>query len=193
MAKTMGHNEWVTELNVLGMVEHPNLVKLVGYCTENDERLLVYEYMPNRTVEDHLSPQSLTTLPWAMRLKIAQDAARGLTYLHEKMDFQIIFRDFKASNILLDDQWNAKLLAFGFACRGPSEGLSQVSMPVCENTLNGSIDDLIVLTEISEALNCGLSTYLIVSEIYGSVSPRQFGINSEQAVISMEIRMSFDE
>ncbi|XP_042485931.1 serine/threonine-protein kinase PCRK1-like [Macadamia integrifolia] len=129
-----GHKEWVTEVNVLGVVEHPNLVKLVGYCAEDDERgiqrLLVYEYMPNRSVEDHLSPRSQTPLPWAMRLKIAQDAARGLTYLHEKMDFQIIFRDFKASNILLDDQWNAKLSDFGLARQGPSEGLSHVSTAV---------------------------------------------------------------
>ncbi|XP_043705293.1 serine/threonine-protein kinase PCRK1-like, partial [Telopea speciosissima] len=129
-----GHKEWVTEVNVLGVVEHPNLVKLVGYCAEDDERgiqrLLVYEYMPNRSVEDHLSPRSPAALPWAMRLKIAQDAARGLAYLHEKMEFQIIFRDFKASNILLDDQWNAKLSDFGLARQGPSEGLSHVSTAV---------------------------------------------------------------
>ena len=90
-----GHKEWVTEVNVLGVVEHPNLVKLVGYCAEDDERgiqrLLVYEYMPNRSVEDHLSTRSATPLPWAMRLKIAQDAARGLAYLHEGMDFQVGF------------------------------------------------------------------------------------------------------
>ncbi|KAF9680260.1 hypothetical protein SADUNF_Sadunf06G0102800 [Salix dunnii] len=66
-------------------------------------------------------------LPWAMRLRIAQDAARGLKYLHEEMDFQIIFRDFKSSNILLDEQWNAKLSDFGLARLGPSEGLTHVS------------------------------------------------------------------
>ncbi|CAH2042358.1 unnamed protein product [Thlaspi arvense] len=127
----LGHKEWVTEVNVLGVVEHPNLVKLVGYCAEDDERgiqrLLVYEYMPNKSVEDHLSFKSETTLPWAMRLKIAQDAARGLSFLHEGMDFQIIFRDFKSSNILLDEQWNAKLSDFGLARLGPTEGLTHVS------------------------------------------------------------------
>ncbi|KAB2013531.1 hypothetical protein ES319_D09G162500v1 [Gossypium barbadense] len=126
-----GHKEWVTEVNVLGVVEHPNLVKLVGYCAEDDERgiqrLLIYEYMPNRSVENHLSVRSETTLSWAMRLKIAQDAARGLAYLHEGMDFQIIFRDFKSSNILLDEQWNAKLSDFGLARLGPSEGLTHIS------------------------------------------------------------------
>ncbi|XP_019187029.1 PREDICTED: probable receptor-like protein kinase At5g47070 [Ipomoea nil] len=129
-----GHREWVTEVNVLGVVEHENLVKLVGYCAEDDERgiqrLLVYEYMPNRSVENHLSAKSETPLSWAMRLKIARDAACGLAYLHEGMDFQIIFRDFKSSNILLDEQWNAKLSDFGLARLGPQEGLTHISTAV---------------------------------------------------------------
>ncbi|KAH9671482.1 serine/threonine-protein kinase PCRK1 [Citrus sinensis] len=89
-----GHKEWVTEVNFLGVVEHQNLVKLVGYCADDDERgiqrLLVYEYMPNGSVDQYLSPKSETILTWAMRLKIAQDAARGLAYLHEGMDFQVV-------------------------------------------------------------------------------------------------------
>ncbi|XP_061368766.1 serine/threonine-protein kinase PCRK1-like [Gastrolobium bilobum] len=129
-----GHKEWVTEVNVLGIVEHPNLVKLVGYCADDDERgiqrLLIYEYMPNGSVEHHLSPRLETPLPWNRRLKIAQDAARGLTYLHEEMDFQIIFRDFKSSNILLDEEWNAKLSDFGLARLGPSDGLTHVSTAI---------------------------------------------------------------
>ncbi|WCJ34475.1 Protein kinase superfamily protein [Euphorbia peplus] len=129
-----GHKEWVTEVDVLGVVEHPNLVKLVGYCADDDERgiqrLLIYEFMPNGSVEDHLSTRADVTLPWSMRLRIAQDAARGLTYLHEEMSFQIIFRDFKSSNILLDEDWNAKLSDFGLARLGPTEGLTHVSTAV---------------------------------------------------------------
>ncbi|KAF3789376.1 putative receptor-like protein kinase, partial [Nymphaea thermarum] len=129
-----GHKEWITEVNVLGVVEHPNLVKLIGYCADDDERgiqrLLVYEFMPNGSVEYHLSPRTPMPLPWSKRLTIALDAARGLTYLHEGMDFQIIFRDLKTSNILLDEQWNAKLSDFGLARQGPGEGLSHVSTAV---------------------------------------------------------------
>lgn len=90
-----GHKEWVTEVNVLGVVEHPNLVKLLGYCAEDDERgiqrLLIYEYMPNRSVQDHLSSRFQVPLPWATRMKIALDAARGLVYLHEGMEFQVLY------------------------------------------------------------------------------------------------------
>ncbi|CAM0871788.1 unnamed protein product [Alopecurus aequalis] len=130
-----GHKEWLTEVNVLGIVDHPNLVKLVGYCAQDDERgaqrLLVYEYMPNRSVDDHLSGRAIgTTLSWPMRLKVALDTARGLKYLHEDMDFQIIFRDLKTSNILLDENWNAKLSDFGMARQGPTEDLTHVSTAV---------------------------------------------------------------
>jgi serine/threonine protein kinase len=80
---------------VLGVVEHPNLVNLIGYCAEDDERgiqrLLVYEFMPNRSVDDHLTARSSATLSWPMRLRVALDAARGLTYLHEEMEFQVNF------------------------------------------------------------------------------------------------------
>uniref|UniRef100_A0A6N2L5B1 Protein kinase domain-containing protein n=1 Tax=Salix viminalis TaxID=40686 RepID=A0A6N2L5B1_SALVM len=130
-----GHREWINEVNFLGVVKHPNLVKLVGYCAEDDERgiqrLLVYELMHNKSLEDHLLARVLPiTLPWLTRLKIAQDAARGLAYLHEEMDFQLIFRDFKASNVLLDDDFNAKLSDFGLARQGPPEGLGHVSTSV---------------------------------------------------------------
>ncbi|XP_073149286.1 serine/threonine-protein kinase PCRK1 [Henckelia pumila] len=129
-----GHKEWINEVNLLGFVNHPNLVKLVGYCAEDDERgiqrLLVYELMRNKSLEDHLLTRSSDPLPWILRLKIAQDAARGLAYLHEEMEFQLIFRDFKSSNILLDEDFNAKLSDFGLARQGPAAGLDHVSTSV---------------------------------------------------------------
>ncbi|KAK6234873.1 hypothetical protein SCA6_010210 [Theobroma cacao] len=96
LSSIQGHKEWINEVNFLGVVKHPNLVRLVGYCAEDDERgiqrLLVYELMRNKSLEDHLlarMPLSFP-LPWVTRLKIAQDAARGLAYLHEEMDFQVV-------------------------------------------------------------------------------------------------------
>ncbi|KAE9619700.1 putative protein kinase RLK-Pelle-RLCK-VIIa-2 family [Lupinus albus] len=164
-----GHKEWVTEVNVLGIVEHPNLVKLVGYCADDDERgiqrLLIYEYMPNRSVEHHLSLRTETHLSWSMRLKIAQDAARGLTYLHEEMDFQIIFRDFKSSNILLDEHWNAKLSDFGLARLGPSEGLSHVSTEVV-GTMGYAAPDYFQtghLTSKSDVWSYGVFLYELIT------------------------------
>lgn len=129
-----GHKEWINEVNFLGVVKHPNLVKLVGYCADDDERgiqrLLVYELMCNKSLEDHLLNRLASPLPWITRLRIAQDAARGLAYLHEEMEFQLIFRDFKTSNILLDEDFNAKLSDFGLARQGPAAGLGHVSTSV---------------------------------------------------------------
>nr|GEX52408.1 probable receptor-like protein kinase At5g47070 isoform X2 [Tanacetum cinerariifolium] len=82
-----GKKEWATEVNYVWIGEHPNLVKLVGYCSEGNERglqrLLVYEYMPNKSVEYHLSTRSQIPLLWTMRLNLALDVARGLAHLHE--------------------------------------------------------------------------------------------------------------
>ncbi|KAG8091725.1 hypothetical protein GUJ93_ZPchr0012g19061 [Zizania palustris] len=128
-----GHKEWVTEVNVLGVVDHPNLVKLIGYCAEDDERgmqlLLVYEFMPNGSLADHLSSRSPRPASWGMRLRVALDTARGLKYLHEESEIKIIFRDLKPSNILIDENWNAKLSDFGLARLGPQDG-SHVSTAV---------------------------------------------------------------
>ncbi|KAI7742545.1 hypothetical protein M8C21_027934, partial [Ambrosia artemisiifolia] len=135
-----GHKEWINEVNILGVVNHPNLVKLVGYCAEDDERgiqrLLVYELMRNKSLEDHLLGRVGSTLSWMTRLQIAQGAARGLAYLHEEMDFQLIFRDFKTSNILLDEDFNPKLSDFGLARQGPAAGLGHVSTVVCFSLLS---------------------------------------------------------
>jgi serine/threonine protein kinase len=83
------------------MLSHPNLVKLVGFCHQDDHRMLVYEYMPRGSLENHLFKNLLSSLPWSTRLKIAVGAAKGLAFLHEA-ECPVIYRDFKASNILLD-------------------------------------------------------------------------------------------
>eukprot|EP00249_Psilotum_nudum_P017343 c26272_g2_i1 orf=791-1897(+) len=130
-----GHKEWLAEVHFLGLVEHPNLVKLIGYCAEDDERgiqrLLVYEFMPNKSLEENLFRKGSPPLPWNKRLNIALGAARGLAHLHEELtNFQVIFRDFKASNVLLDNDFNPKLSDFGLARQGPEPGVTHISTAV---------------------------------------------------------------
>ncbi|KAJ8443749.1 hypothetical protein Cgig2_029654 [Carnegiea gigantea] len=117
-----GNREFLVEVLMLSLLHHPNLVNLVGYCAEGQQRLLVYEYMANGSLEDHLLdlPPQKTALDWTIRMKIAEGAARGLEYLHETANPPVIYRDFKASNILLDENFQPKLSDFGLAKLGPT-------------------------------------------------------------------------
>ncbi|EPS68546.1 hypothetical protein M569_06221, partial [Genlisea aurea] len=124
-----GHREWLAEVNLLGDIVHPNLVTLIGYCIEDDQRLLVYEFMPRGSLENHLFRRSLP-LPWSIRMKIALCAAKGLAFLHEEAERPVIYRDFKTSNILLDTEYNAKLSDFGLAKDAPDDGETHVSTRV---------------------------------------------------------------
>ncbi|GAV73887.1 Pkinase domain-containing protein [Cephalotus follicularis] len=124
-----GHKEWLAEVNFLGDLVHPNLVKLIGYCIEDDQRMLVYEFMPRGSLENHLFRRSLP-LPWSIRMKIALGAAKGLAFLHEEAERPVIYRDFKTSNILLDADYNAKLSDFGLAKDGPEGDKTHVSTRV---------------------------------------------------------------
>ncbi|XP_042479915.1 probable serine/threonine-protein kinase PBL16 [Macadamia integrifolia] len=121
-----GHREWLAEVIFLGQLSHPNLVKLVGYCCEDDYRVLIYEYMARGSVEKNLFSRVLLPLPWAIRMKIAFGAAKGLAFLHEA-EKPVIYRDFKTSNILLDQDYNAKLSDFGLAKDGPVGDKTHVS------------------------------------------------------------------
>ncbi|EEC82434.1 hypothetical protein EE612_040641 [Oryza sativa] len=124
-----GHKEWLAEVIFLGQLRHPNLVKLVGYCCEDENRLLVYEYMEHGSLENHLFKQIPAVLPWSTRLNIAVGAAKGLAFLHDA-EKPVIYRDFKASNILLDSDYKAKLSDFGLAKDGPEGDDTHVSTRV---------------------------------------------------------------
>ncbi|KAM7485619.1 hypothetical protein LguiA_001628 [Lonicera macranthoides] len=118
-----GHATGKMEVEILGKFSHPDIVKLLGYyCGEDKEFVLVYEYMQNGSLDRHLFG-SATSLPWDTRIKIAIGAARGLSFLHATKN-QVIVRDVKASTILLDGDFNAKLSGFGFAKRDPENGES---------------------------------------------------------------------
>ncbi|KAH7286985.1 hypothetical protein KP509_32G031700 [Ceratopteris richardii] len=129
-----GDREFVVEVEMLSRLHHRNLVKLVGYYVSRDspQHLLCYELIPNGSLEAWLhGPQgSSQPLDWNTRLKIALDAARGLAYLHEDSQPCVIHRDFKASNILLESDFNAKVADFGLAKLAPEGQVNYVATQV---------------------------------------------------------------
>lgn len=127
-----GNREFLVEVLMLSLLHHPNLVNLIGYCADGDQRLLVYEYMPLGSLEDHLHDLSPDKEPldWNRRMKIAAGAAKGLEYLHDKANPPVIYRDLKSSNILLDEGFHPKLSDFGLAKLGPVGDKTHVSTRV---------------------------------------------------------------
>ncbi|MED6209441.1 hypothetical protein PIB30_054713 [Stylosanthes scabra] len=118
-----------SELAFLSRLHHKHLVRLVGFCEEKDERLLVYEYMKNGALYDHLHDKnnvdknSSVLNSWRMRIKIALDASRGIEYLHNYAVPSIIHRDIKSSNILIDATWTARVSDFGLSLMSPESNL----------------------------------------------------------------------
>ncbi|XP_031405996.1 probable serine/threonine-protein kinase PBL7 [Punica granatum] len=127
-----GDKEFLVEVLMLSLLHHPNLVNLIGYCAEGEQRLLVYEYMPLGSLEDHLHELTpdMEPLDWNTRMQIAAGAAKGLNYLHNEASPSVIYRDLKSSNILLDEGFQPKLSDFGLAKFGPVGEKSHVSTRV---------------------------------------------------------------
>ncbi|KAF2287517.1 hypothetical protein GH714_001088 [Hevea brasiliensis] len=122
-------NAFINELETLSRLHHKNLVRLLGFCEDCNERVLVYEYLSNGTLHNHLHKlQNSPLMSWPKRIKVALDAARGIEYLHEYAVPPIIHRDIKSSNILLDSSWTAKVSDFGLSLTGPEEEESHLSL-----------------------------------------------------------------
>ncbi|CAN1184401.1 L-type lectin-domain containing receptor kinase IX.1 [Linum perenne] len=111
-----GKKEYISEVRIISRLRHRNLVQLIGWCHEKNELLLVYEFLPNGSLDQHLfSGERSTVLDWPVRYKIALGLASGLLYLHEEWEQCVVHRDIKSSNVMLDSNFNAKLGDFGLA------------------------------------------------------------------------------
>jgi serine/threonine protein kinase len=109
-----GIKEYASEVKIISRLRHRNLVQLIGWCHERRELVLVYEFMPNGSLDSHLFTEE-SLLIWAMRYKVAQGLGSALLYLHEEWEQCVVHRDIKSSNIMLDSNFNAKLGDFGLA------------------------------------------------------------------------------
>ncbi|KAJ9537439.1 hypothetical protein OSB04_030172 [Centaurea solstitialis] len=159
-----GNTEFWREIMMLSRYAHENLVSLLGYCNEDGMKVLVYEYASRGSLDRHLSSHTLT---WAQRLRICLAAARGLSYLHDHQGTQqrVLHRDIKSSNILLDENWNAKISDLGLSKIGPANQPHTLLVSDVVGTL-GYIDPMYLergfLTKESDVYSFGVVLFEVM-------------------------------
>ncbi|KAL1805443.1 hypothetical protein ACET3Z_028511 [Daucus carota] len=162
---TQGYKEFQAEASLLLSVSHKNLTSLVGYCNEGMNMGIIYEYMANKSLDEHLSGKNSGILSWETRLQIALDAAQGLEYLHHGCKPAIIHRDVKPSNILLNERFQAKLADFGLSRAYPVDGGTHVTTIVAGTPgyLDPDYNTSNRLTEKSDVFSFGVVLLVMIT------------------------------
>ncbi|KAI6698763.1 hypothetical protein NL676_018882 [Syzygium grande] len=181
-----GAHEFKTEIELLSRVHHKNLVGLVGFCYEQGEQMLVYDYIPNGTLRESLSGKTGIHLDWQRRLRIALGSAKGLAYLHELANPPIIHRDVKSTNILLDENLVAKVADFGLSKMVADSEKGHVSTHV-KGTM-GYLDPEYYMTQLLTDRSDVYSFGVVMLELITAKPPLNKG-----NYIVREVRMAMDK
>lgn len=182
-----GAEEFKNEIELLSRVHHKNLVGLVGYCYDQGEQMLVYEFMVNGTMSEWLLGKMAYPLDWSKRLSIAVGSARGLAYLHELANPPIIHRDIKSQNILLDEKHVAKVADFGLSKQAPDGADKHIQTTQVKGTL-GYLDPEYYMTQNLSEKSDVYSFGVVLLELLTSKAPIQNG-----KYIVREVRTALNE
>ncbi|WZZ56705.1 hypothetical protein YC2023_056812 [Brassica napus] len=175
-----GEKEFLTEIELLSRLHHRNLVALVGFCDEEGEQMLVYEYMEHGTLRDNISVKLEKPLDFAMRMRVAIGSAKGILYLHTEANPPIFHRDIKASNILLDSRFIAKVADFGLSRLAPvpdMEGISPHHVSTVVKGTPGYLDPEYFLTHQLTDKSDVYSLGVVFLELLTGMQPITHGKN----------------
>ncbi|BBN09639.1 protein MpRLK-Pelle_RLCK-XVb [Marchantia polymorpha subsp. ruderalis] len=188
---TKAEMEFAVEVEILGRVRHKNLLSLRGYCAEGQERLIVYDYMPNLSLLSHLHGQyaSDSLLDWRRRMSIAIGSAEGLAYLHHFATPHIIHRDVKASNVLLDSNFDAQVADFGFAKLIP-DGATHVTTRV-KGTLGYLAPEYAMWGKVSESCDVYSFGILLLELLSGKKPIEKLGPGTKRTIVEWAAPLVF--